>query len=214
MKNIVGIIQFPGTNCDRDVKQMLDTKKYESRYLWHEDQFSEKEFSALIIPGGFSFGDYLRCGALAAKSPVMKSVQAFSKYGGPIMGICNGFQVLCEAGLLPGVLVRNIEKNFIDSWVDLKISHPGKFLSSQLQDGQKIRLPIAHGEGRYLVSQEQAQDLFAANQVWLTYLQNPNGSVRDIAGVMNQTKNVFGLMPHPERAVFDWMGGLDGLLFL
>ena len=206
-KKPVGILRFLGTNCDRDVWQAVEALGLVPKWLWHEDQFQPQDYQAFLLPGGFSYGDYLRCGALAAKAPVMKSLQEAAGLGLPVLGICNGFQILCESGLLPGVLVRNVGQRFVDRWVSLKTenstlwSAPGK---------KPLRLPVAHGEGRFYMDDPDLNRLFEKRQVWLTYQDNPNGSLRDIAGVCNEQKNVCGLMPHPERAVFGWMGGEDG----
>ena len=206
----VGILRFLGTNCDRDVWQAIESCDLQPQWLWYQDRFDAKEFDALILPGGFSYGDYLRCGALAAKTPAMASVIEASQKDIPILGICNGFQILCDAGLLPGALLRNEKLRFVDKWVQLKLENPSPFGGSQIESCQ---LPIAHGEGRYYVQEDGLKALNDNEQVWLTYKNNPNGSVNDIAGVMNTTKNVAGLMPHPERAIFEWMGGADGRPF-
>lgn len=208
----VGILRFLGTNCDRDVWQAVEALKLEPRWLWHEDQFNPSDYSAFVVPGGFSYGDYLRCGALAAKSPVMKSLGEAAAKGFPVLGICNGFQILCESKLLPGALVRNESRRFIDKWVDLKLVGATKWTRSGEPSGAAIRLPIAHGEGRFVIDETEVARLFDRGQVWWIYSggENPNGSLRDIAGVCNETKNVCGLMPHPERAIFDWMGNTDG----
>lgn len=205
----LGILRFWGTNCDRDVWQAGEACGLKPQWLWQDDSFDPKEFALFIVPGGFSYGDYLRCGSLAAKAKVMASLREAAAKGHPILGICNGFQILCEAKLLPGALVQNESRRFIDDWVDLKIENPAPF-TAQLG---RIRLPIAHGEGRYFVDQHELKRLKDNGQIWLRYLDNPNGSVDDIAGVMNENKNVCGLMPHPERALFDWMGGVDGFGF-
>ncbi|MFN7729185.1 MAG: phosphoribosylformylglycinamidine synthase subunit PurQ [Bdellovibrio sp.] len=209
----IGVVRFPGTNCDRDVFEMVEAKGFKAQYLWHLDRFDLKAFEALILPGGFSYGDYLRAGALSAKSPVMTSVREFAETGGPVLGICNGFQVLVEGGLLPGALVQNSGQRFIDDWAELEL------VSSHLYFGKaglekNLRLPIAHGEGRFYASPESLDDIEGSGQVWLRYKNTPNGSLRSIAGVMNKKKNVAGLMPHPERALYSWMGGTDGWGFL
>lgn len=206
----VGVVRFLGTNCDQDVFDAIKSLGAEASWLWYQDHFNVEDYDSLIIPGGFSYGDYLRCGALAAKSAVMDSVEDFSKKGKPVLGICNGFQVLCERGLLPGALLRNQNLKFKDEWVDLKPQTQGSFWS--LAKG--IRVPIAHGEGRYYNNKKGLKELQDKEQIWLQYQTNPNGSLLDIAGVVNQEKNVAGLMPHPERAIFNWMGGAEGRLIL
>ena len=210
----VGITRFLGTNCDQDIKKWMDVKSYQSDYLWYSDRFNVNDYDAIIVPGGFSHGDYLRCGALAAKTPVMKSVSEFAAKGKPVMGICNGFQILCEAKLLPGVLLQNQNLKFIDHYVDLQFENQDQFFTKQVESKQSIRLPIAHGEGQFYAPSDDLKKIQDNGQVWLTYKANPNGSVMDIAGVMNAGKNVCGLMPHPERALFSWMGSTDGDLFL
>jgi phosphoribosylformylglycinamidine synthase I len=212
----VGVVRFTGTNCDRDVFSWVEAKSadrsWNAEYLWHQDQFSISDYELVIIPGGFSFGDYLRSGALAAVSPVMNSVREFAHKGRPVLGICNGFQILCESQLLPGVLVRNTHRRFIDRWVELEVENPRPHFSEKPQ--QKYRLPIAHGDGRFYAPTDQLQEIQDQGLVWLKYKENPNGSLRDIAGIMNKNKNVFGLMPHPERALYPWMGSEDGWNFI
>lgn len=210
MKRHSGVLRFPGTNCDRDIYQAVENAGHQAKWLWYEDQFDCREFDALYIPGGFSFGDYLRSGALAARTPVMKSVREAALHGVPILGVCNGFQILCEAQLLPGVLLKNKGLRFRDEWVDLKVQNQASHFSSKQVD---LKLPIAHGDGRYFIHGDELKKLHDQNQVWLTYEKNPNGSIDDIAGVMSEKKNVMALMPHPERAIFDWMGSQDGAGF-
>lgn len=210
----IGITRFPGTNCDYDIELFIKARGHQAQWLWHEDRFSTADVEAVIVPGGFSYGDYLRCGALAAKSPVMDSVRDFASRGGPVLGICNGFQILCESGLLPGVLVRNEGQKFIDEWVELEVVNPDSVFTRTKKRGESLRLPIAHGEGRFLAPEKELRGIQEKGQVWLKYRKNPNGSLADIAGVLNEKKNVAGLMPHPERALFDWMGGQDGWSFL
>ncbi len=210
----IGVVRFLGTNCDEDVKKWVVSKSFEAEYLWFEDQFNISDFDKIIIPGGFSHGDYLRCGALAAQTPVMKSIREFAKKEKPILGICNGFQILCEAGLLPGALLRNDSLKFKDEWTDLKIIQNKTAFSVGTQMEQIVRLPIAHGEGKFYAETETLKKLQDNGQIWLTYEDNPNGSVLDIAGITNERKNVCGLMPHPERALYSWMGSTDGMYFL
>lgn len=208
----VGIVQFPGTNCDRDVFEFARMKGFQPEYLWHSEQQNLSQFEALVLPGGFSYGDYLRSGALAARAPIMNSVREFAKRGGRILGICNGFQILTESGLLPGALVKNIHRQFIDDWVELEVVHSNPYWATRTQ--KQIRLPVAHGDGRFYAPVNELKQIQDQDLIWLKYLQNPNGSLLNIAGIMNKEKNIVGLMPHPERAVFDWMGSMDGLDFL
>ncbi len=209
----IGITRFPGTNCDYDVFEMVKELGHTPIWLWFEEKFSVDLVDAVIIPGGFSYGDYLRCGALAAQSAAMSSVKDLAKAGKPVLGICNGFQILCEAGLLPGVLTRNENQKFIDRWVELEVKNPNSFFGKKLSSGQKLKLPIAHGEGRLFIPDQQLAKL-KRSQVWLTYCDNPNGSMNNIAGISNEAGNVVGLMPHPERALQTWMGGTEGRAFL
>lgn len=210
----VGITRFLGTNCDEDVKKWVLAKGYKAEYLWFEDQFNIDEYDFIIVPGGFSHGDYLRCGALAAKTPVMKSVTDFAKKNKPILGICNGFQILCESGLLPGALVQNKSLKFIDKHVYLKIKQVSNPFTKNAIVDQTIKLPIAHGEGLFYTESEQLKKMLDHDQIWLTYEDNPNGSLLNIAGITSEKHNICGLMPHPERALFDWMGSMDGKYFL
>ncbi len=208
---MIGVVRFLGTNCDQDVFEAVHQVGLKPKWVWHQDHFDRKDFDALIIPGGFSYGDYLRCGALAARSPVMQSVSEAAKAGVPVLGICNGFQILCEAQLLPGALLKNNTLRFKDDWVDLKIVNSNaRFGGAGLK---KAHLPIAHGEGRYYLEQDQVKQLFDDEQVWCVYEKNPNGSLENIAGVMNDKHNVAALMPHPERAMAEFMGGEDGRRF-
>lgn len=210
----VGVLRFPGTNCDRDVFSWVEARGLTAKYLWHLDLFEIKKYQMLVIPGGFSYGDYLRSGALAALSPAMKSVKEFADAGGPVLGICNGFQILCEAGLLPGALVQNESRRFIDDWAELEIVNTNSYFAADRARGMKIKLPIAHGDGRFYAPADDLKKIYDQNQVWMTYADCPNGSVGNIAGVFNEKKNVAGLMPHPERALYPWMGGQDGWGFL
>lgn len=210
----VGIVRFLGTNCDEDVKKWVISRSHTPEYLWYENQFSSSDYDMLIIPGGFSHGDYLRCGALAAHTPIMKSIKEYAKKEKPILGICNGFQILCEVGLLPGALLRNDSLKFKDEWALLKVNQNNTAFSVNVEKNQVIKLPIAHGEGKYYADSSTLKRLEDKNQIWITYENNPNGSVLNIAGITNEGKNICGLMPHPERALFDWMGSTDGMYFL
>ena len=202
-----GILQFPGSNCDRDVFKAV--KNFYPEFLPSSQSIEIKNYRAFIVPGGFSYGDYLRAGALAAKSPAMRDLIPAARKGWPILGICNGFQVLCEAGLLEGALLNNKQGRFIDEWSDLQLENHNSFWPVD----SEIKLPIAHGEGCYFISDEGLKSLKDNKQIWIKYRNNPNGSLENIAGVMNKKGNVAALMPHPERAMAKWMGGADGCSF-
>ncbi len=203
----LGILRFLGTNCDADVVSACDHLKIPNKYVWWADRFNHEDYSGFILPGGFSYGDYLRAGALSARSPAMDDVRKAADSGYPILGICNGFQILCEAGLLPGVLTKNESQNFQEEWVTVQ---PVGGLTRWSKLTQPMKLPIAHAMGRFFVTEEKLQELFDHDQVWLKYEKNPNGSLRDIAGVVNEMGNVAALMPHPERAMHEWMGSDHG----
>jgi phosphoribosylformylglycinamidine synthase I len=209
-----GVIVFPGSNCDHDawyaVEQNLGQK---ARFIWH-DSHQLGDVDAVILPGGFSYGDYLRCGAIAKFSPVMAAVRKFAAEGGPVIGICNGFQILVEAGLLPGALLRNSGLKFVCQEVRLRTETTDSLFTSQAIKGQVLRLPIAHGEGRYYADQHTLDELAAEDRIAFRYVENPNGSLDDIAGVLNCERNVLGIMPHPERATEPLMGSSDGLVIL
>jgi phosphoribosylformylglycinamidine synthase len=206
----IGVVVFPGSNCDRDVRWALEgCLGLTTRFLWHE----ERELSgidAVVLPGGFSYGDYLRCGAIARFAPLLQAVRDFAANGGPVLGICNGFQVLTEMGLLPGALTRNRDLHFLCQPVDLVVSNPSSPWLQAYGLGETITLPIAHGEGRYQLDDEHLDQLEQDGQVVLRYADNPNGSVGDVAGLTNAAGNVLGLMPHPERACDPATGGIDG----
>lgn len=209
----VGVLRFPGTNCDRDIWQAVEMVGQQPEWLWYQDQFDAKNYDSFILPGGFSYGDYLRSGALAAHAPVMKSLKEAADKGYPVFGVCNGFQILCEAGLLPGVLMRNNHRRFLDTMVELKMVSPNKRFGGDIQPGTKVRMPIAHMDGNYYATGDELKAMQDNGQIYCTYVSNPNGSVADIAGVMNTAKNVVGMMPHPERAMTEWMGSDDGKRF-
>lgn len=206
----VGVVRFLGTNCDRDILQVSREVGAKADYLWYQDQFNIDDYDAVVLPGGFSYGDYLRTGALSARTPVMKSVREFAAKGKPVLGICNGFQILCESGLLPGVLMRNHMMKFIDQWEELEIKDNKNPWTQKYSLNQKINLPIAHGEGKFFAEMDSLKKIQDSGQILATYSKNPNGSSFDIAGVTNDMKNVVGLMPHPERAFYDWMGSTNG----
>ncbi|HVY73282.1 MAG TPA: phosphoribosylformylglycinamidine synthase subunit PurQ [Puia sp.] len=210
-----GVIVFPGSNCDRDMQFALqDDLGYEVIMLWHKDRdlsmFSTED--CIVLPGGFSYGDYLRCGAIARFSPMMQSVVRFAGNGGLVLGVCNGFQILCESHLLPGVLLRNANQQFISK--NVYLSQP---------QGRPLKIPVAHGEGRYFADEKTLDQLESNGQVLWKYCDekgnitpeaNVNGSIRSIAGICNKERNVIGLMPHPERAVSEYLGNTDGRILM
>ena len=206
----IGIVVFPGSNCDRDVRWALEgCLGLPTRFLWH-GQADLGDVDAVVIPGGFSYGDYLRCGAIARFAPLLTAVREFAAAGGPVLGICNGFQVLTEMGLLPGALTRNARLHFICEPAPLLVHQGNCGWLGAYGEGERIVLQIAHGEGRYQCEPDQLAALEANGQVVLRYASNPNGSVGDVAGISNAEGNVLGLMPHPERAADPSTGGLDG----
>ena len=208
----IGILTFPGSNCEPDCEWAF--KKHfgmELTPVWHHEK-SLPQIQALIIPGGFSFGDYLRGGHLASLSPCMEAVKEFALKGGPILGICNGFQILTESGLLPGTLLPNLSKRFICKSVELKLgSQCSSLYQSLLGRGSRQILPIAHGEGRYYIDERGLKQLQDQGQIVFQYCDNPNGSVDDIAGISSKNGKILGLMPHPERACNDLLKGADGI---
>ncbi len=213
-KKPVGVLVFPGTQCDQDVLKALESVNQPAKKIWHTDRFSPKDYSAFVLPGGFSYGDYLRAGALSAHSPAMQDIHKVAQEGWPVLGICNGFQILCEAGLLKGVLKINKSLRFIDEWVELELCHScQEWGGGNGMTKKTIRIPIAHKEGCFYIDEDGIKQLEDQEQIWWKYKNNPNGSVGSIAGVMNEKKNVAGLMPHPERAMAEWMGSSDGTLF-
>jgi phosphoribosylformylglycinamidine synthase I len=206
----IGIVVFPGSNCDRDLRWALEgCLGHSTRFLWHEER-DLNGVEAVLLPGGFSYGDYLRCGAIARFAPILEAVRRFAQEGGPVLGICNGFQVLTEMGLLPGALTRNRDLHFRCEPADLLVSPGCCGWLRGYEEGAAIQLPIAHGEGRYQVDPLTLRRLHEQGQVVLRYRDNPNGSVGDVAGVCNERGNVLGLMPHPERACDPTLGGVDG----
>jgi len=206
-----GVIVFPGSNCDHDAWYAVNENLHgRAEFIWH-DSASLGDIDAVILPGGFSYGDYLRCGAIARFSPVMKAVKKFAADGGLVLGICNGFQILVEAGLLPGALLQNRELKFICREVALRTETTASPFTSKLQSGSVLRVPIAHGEGQYFADARTLDELEAEDRVAFRYVENPNGSARSIAGILNRERNVMGMMPHPERACDPLMGSTDGL---
>ena len=196
----VGIVVFPGSNCDRDIFHVLtDVFDLEAEYFWHEKHLPSK-IDAVILPGGFSYGDRLRAGVIAAHSPIISDVNNMAKKGVPVLGICNGFQILVESGLLPGVLLKNTTMNFMCKWINLIVQNNNTPFTNKLKQGQKISIPIANGEGRYFADKKTLQKLQEKNQIVFTYEESLNGSSLNIAGICNEYGNVVGMMPHPERA--------------
>jgi phosphoribosylformylglycinamidine synthase I len=206
-----GVIVFPGSNCDHDAWYAVNQNLHErAEFIWH-DSASLGDIDVVILPGGFSYGDYLRCGAIARFSPVMQAVKKFAADGGLVLGICNGFQILVEAGMLPGALLRNRELKFICRELELRTETSASPFTSSLRKGQILRLPIAHGEGQYFADERTLDELEAEDRVAFRYVDNPNGSARSIAGILSRERNVMGMMPHPERACDPLMGSTDGL---
>jgi phosphoribosylformylglycinamidine synthase subunit PurQ / glutaminase len=207
----VGVVRFPGSNCDADAFHGVELAGAEAVYLWHEDA-DLAGADALILPGGFAYGDYVRAGVIARFSPVMRSIADAAARGVPVLGICNGFQVLAEARLLPGVLLRNEGLRFVHRWVSSRVESAATPFTAAIPAGTVLRMPVAHGEGRYFNDERMLDTLEAEGRVVFRYLDNPNGSLRDIAGVRNEAGNVVGLMPHPERADEPLLGSADGML--
>jgi phosphoribosylformylglycinamidine synthase I len=210
----VGIVVFPGSNCDHDAWYAVGQNlRHQAAFIWH-DSASLGDADAIILPGGFAYGDYLRCGAIAKFSPVMGAVKKFAQAGGLVLGICNGFQVLTEAGLLPGALVRNSHLKFVCKTVGVEVLTTDSPFTHQATKGQTLRLPVAHGEGCYIADEKTLDQLEAEDRVVFRYTGNPNGSLRNVAGILNAGRNVMGMMPHPERVADPLMGGTDGLAIL
>ncbi|WP_107838110.1 phosphoribosylformylglycinamidine synthase subunit PurQ [Metasolibacillus meyeri] len=206
------VLVFPGSNCDIDMYHAIkDELGEEVEYVWHTET-SLEGFDGALVPGGFSYGDYLRCGAMANQSNIMTALKEFAAQGKPVLGVCNGFQILTEAGLLPGALLRNKNLKFMCRTVQLKVENNNTLFTNQYEANEVINIPIAHGEGNYYCDEETLAKLKANNQVVFTYSgDNPNGSLADIAGIVNKQGNVLGMMPHPERAANEIVGGADGL---
>ncbi len=205
------VIVFPGSNCDVDMYHAIkDELGEEVEYVWHDAE-SLDEFDGILLPGGFSYGDYLRTGAIARFSRVMQEVVKAAQAGKPVLGVCNGFQILLESGLLPGAMRRNESLKFICRPTKLKVENNQTMFTSLYEEGELVTIPIAHGEGNYYCDEETLQKLIANKQIVFTYENNPNGSLANIAGIINEQGNVLGMMPHPERAVDELLGGADGL---
>jgi phosphoribosylformylglycinamidine synthase I len=212
------VIVFPGSNCDRDVQVALEKFQIDTTMVWHQE-ISLPTSDLVVLPGGFSYGDYLRCGSMASKSKVMNEVIKYAKDGGYVLGICNGFQILTETGLLPGALLRNSKLKFICKNVFIKTTNNQIAFTKKIPENKILSIPIAHNEGNYFASKEEIQSLKEYNQIVFQYCDeegnisgesNPNGSFLNIAGISNQNKNVLGMMPHPERSIDQLLGGVDG----
>jgi len=218
-----GIVTFPGSNCDYDAFQAVtEILGEEATYLWHKDHDLQGS-DVIILPGGFSYGDYLRAGAIARFSPIMQDVIAHAKAGGPVLAICNGFQIACEAGLLPGALMRNSHLQFVSAEVRIRVENDDTMFTNLYDRGDILRMPVAHGDGRYVASTDVLDQLEAEGRVVFKYVDaggavsadaNPNGSERNIAGIISEAGNVLGLMPHPERACSPLLGSTDGVRLL
>ena len=216
-----GVVVFPGSNCDHDAYHALGQVLHQPvEFLWHQSE-QLTGFDAIVLPGGFSYGDYLRTGAIARFSPVMRAVEKFARDGGLVLGICNGFQILCEAGLLPGALMRNAGLRFVCRQVHIRVETTDTPFTSAAKIGQVLQIPIAHGDGNYICDEETLAELERNGQIVFRYTTpdgredaaaNPNGSLANIAGICNRERNVIGLMPHPERAVEATLGSADGLV--
>ncbi|GJL93821.1 MAG: phosphoribosylformylglycinamidine synthase subunit PurQ [Hyphococcus sp.] len=207
------VIVFPASNCDRDIAVALEQATGAApNMVWHgETSLPDTDF--IVLPGGFSYGDYLRAGAMAAKSPIMRAVIDKANSGTPVIGVCNGFQVLCETGLLPGALLRNAGLNFVCRNVTLKVENSQSLFTSGFENGAYVDYPVAHHDGNYFADDETLDRLEGEGRVAFRYVDNPNGSARDIAGILNDTGSVLGMMPHPERMISPLLGGMDGAAF-
>jgi phosphoribosylformylglycinamidine synthase len=213
MAATIGIVRFPGSNCEFDVAEALGRLGGDTTFLWHDSDRLEG-VDAVVVPGGFAHGDYLRPGAIARFSPIMDAVRSFAAGGGPVVGICNGFQVLTEAGLLPGALQKNAGLKFLCQTVELQVTSIDSALTNLCDEGQVLSIPINHFEGNYTCDAATLAQMREQDQVVLRYVNNPNGSTDDIAGICNEGRNVVGLMPHPERASLELLGSTDGVILL
>ena len=216
----ISVLQFPGTNCEYDTKYAFEKLGCDVEIIWHKDDKIPSNTDLVVIPGGFSYGDYLRSGAIARFANVMESVKEFASKGGKVLGICNGFQILLEAGLLPGAMKRNDTLHFISKFHTLKVINNDNTFLSLIKKDEVLNIPVAHHDGNYYIDEEGLKELEKNNQILLKYcdkdgnLVNMNGSVSNIAGICNKDKNVFGLMPHPERAIEEILGSVDGVNML
>ena len=216
----VAVLRFPGTNCEFDTQYAFEKLGYTTELIWHEEDTLPSDIDLVVVPGGFSYGDYLRSGSIARFSPIMKTVIQFAHNGGKVLGICNGFQILTEAGLLPGALKRNNNLHFISKHQNICVINNDNASLNQCEKGEVLNIPIAHADGNYYIDEEDFKQIEANGQILLRYCDtqgNPvvvNGSVTSIAGVCNEAKNVFGLMPHPERALEVILGSVDGIRML
>jgi len=206
------VIVFPGSNCDRDAQVALrQTTGQEPAMVWHKDGTVPEDTDLVMVPGGFSYGDYLRCGAMAGNSPVISQLQAHAKRGGYILGVCNGFQILCETGLLPGALMRNMSLDFVCKPQPLTVENDTSAFTSAYESGREVTIPIAHHDGNFVADDDVLDRLEGDGRVAFRYVGNPNGSARDIAGLISENGRVLGMMPHPERAIGGHEGGTAGL---
>lgn len=207
-----GVVVFPGSNCDHDAFYAVTANLgQKAEFVWHDSHTLPSDVDCVVLPGGFSYGDYLRCGAIAKFSPVMSAVKKFAAGGGLVMGVCNGFQILTESGLLPGALIRNAGLHFICKPVALKVGTSNSPFTSGMTKGSTVTFPIAHGEGCYLADERTLDELEAEDRIAFRYVDNPNGSARNIAGILSKNRNVLGMMPHPERACDPLMGSTEGI---
>ncbi|MGZ8740141.1 MAG: phosphoribosylformylglycinamidine synthase subunit PurQ [Gaiellaceae bacterium] len=214
MRPRIAVVVVPGSNDDRDAAWALGALGADAQLVWHAETELPRETGAVVLPGGFSYGDYLRCGAIARFAPILDTVRAFAADGGPVLGICNGFQILCEAGLLPGALRRNRDLEFVCRDVRIVVERTDTVVTGRCEAGQELTIPVKHGEGSWYADEELYAALDASGQLVLRYAEDCNGSVGDVAGVCNEERNVLGLMPHPEHAVDPLLGSGDGALLL
>ena len=216
----VAILRFPGTNCEFDTQYAFEKLNHTTELIWHENKALPTDIDLVVVPGGFSYGDYLRSGSIARFSPIMKAVKNYANKGGKVLGICNGFQVLTEAGLLPGALKRNNNLHFISKYQNLCVVNSNNAFLNNCEDGEVLNIPIAHADGNYYIDNDGLKEIEANGQILLRYSNEKgepvvvNGSVTSIAGICNKSKNVFGLMPHPERALESILGSKDGIKML